>query len=105
MKKVVIKNLAGDQTHGAEMEDPTQWIADCEASGVWGDPADYTIEIHDVTFDHELDLCVKSRVAEYPDLGDFLNAFFDGGEPALAELQAKRLAVKAKYPKPIQGGN
>jgi hypothetical protein len=68
-------------------------------------PAEYTIEIHDVTFDYELDLCIKSRVAEYPNLGDFLNAFFDGGEPALAELQAKRLAVKAKYPKPIQGGN
>ena len=104
MKKVLVKNLDGVQTHGAEMDDPTQWIADCVESGVWGDPAEYTVEIVDITAEHELDLCIKSRIAEYPDLGEFLNAFFDGGEPALAELQAKRLAVKQKYPKPV-GGN
>ena len=38
MKKVIIKNLAGVQTNGAEMEDPTAWIADCIASNVWGQP-------------------------------------------------------------------
>lgn len=38
MKKVTIKNNAGVQTHGAEMLDPTQWIADCIASNAWGKP-------------------------------------------------------------------
>lgn len=38
MKKVIVKNLAGEQTNGAEMLDPTQWIADCVASNVWGLP-------------------------------------------------------------------
>lgn len=38
MKKVTIKNLAGVQTHGAQMEDPTAWIAECVASNAWGLP-------------------------------------------------------------------
>lgn len=38
MKKVTIKNLAGIQTHGAEMEDPTAWIAECVAANAWGKP-------------------------------------------------------------------
>ena len=38
MKKVIVKNLAGEQTHGATMLDPTQWIADCIASNAWGLP-------------------------------------------------------------------
>jgi hypothetical protein len=31
---------------------------------------------------------------------EFMNAYFDGGEAALTALQAKRLLVKQKYPKP-----
>lgn len=38
MKKVIVKNLAGIQTHGAEMLDPTAWIAECVASNAWGKP-------------------------------------------------------------------
>jgi hypothetical protein len=38
MKKVIIKNKQGIQTHGAEMIDPTQWIADCIAGNYWGLP-------------------------------------------------------------------
>ena len=38
MKKVIIKNLAGIQTHGADMEDPSAWIAECVASNAWGKP-------------------------------------------------------------------
>ena len=36
MKKVIVKNLAGVQTHGAELSDPTAWIAECVASNAWG---------------------------------------------------------------------
>ena len=63
-------------------------------------PAEYTIEIEDITAEHELAECIKKRKAEYPSAEEFLNAFFDGGDEAVAELQAKRLAIKAKYPKP-----
>ena len=120
MKKVIIKNLAGVQTHGAEMEDPTAWIAECVSSNVWGLPerpeldaegnptgntlpAEYTVEITDISAEYALAEVIKNRISEYPSAEEFLNAFFDGGEAALAELQAKRLLVKAKYPKPSQG--
>lgn len=38
MKKIIIKNLQGVQTHGAEMADPTEWINQCIALNVWGKP-------------------------------------------------------------------
>lgn len=62
--------------------------------------AEYTIEIEDITAQYELEQCIAKRIAEYPTAGDFLNAFFDGGQAALDALQVKRLAIKAKYPKP-----
>jgi hypothetical protein len=147
MKKVVIKNLNGVQIAGAEMLDPTDWIAQCVSVNCWGLPerwnpefidmqttplvsrydsadvietledvktidgqlistktvklrAQYTIDITDITYEYELDLCIQQRIAEYPQIGEFLNAFFDGGQAALEELHVKRLATKAKYPKP-----
>jgi hypothetical protein len=103
MKKVIIKNLDGVQTHGAEMEDPTAWVAECVASNAWGLPEEYTVEITDISAEYALAEVIKNRVSEYPSAEEFLNAFFDGGEVALAELQAKRLLVKAKYPKPSEG--
>ena len=38
MKKVIIKNKQGIQTHGSEMLDPTEWIANCVANNSWGLP-------------------------------------------------------------------
>lgn len=38
MKKVIVKNKNGLIGWGAEMLDPTQWIADCVASNAWGKP-------------------------------------------------------------------
>jgi hypothetical protein len=170
MKKVIINRKNGS-TAGSEMLDPTQWIADCVASNVWGQPervvddiegtydpadvleeidlivipainpmlvseavpavldeqgatvtpeipavyteaipavikkqvklkAEYTIEILDITEEYARQECIQKRKSEYPSPEEFMNAYFDGGEQAVAELQAKRLAVKAKYPKP-----
>lgn len=62
--------------------------------------AEYVIEIVDITQEHALKECIANRKAEYPTMEEFLNAYFDGGEVAVQELQAKRIAVKAKYPKP-----
>ena len=39
-----------------------------------------------------------SRKNEYPNLEDCIHALLDGGE-TLTELQAKRTAIKNKYPK------
>jgi hypothetical protein len=40
----------------------------------------------------------SKRVAEYPTIGDQLDALWKGGE-AQTEMLAKVMAVKAKYPK------
>lgn len=160
MKKVTIKNLEGIQTHGAEMLDPTAWIAECVATNVWGKPerwvlhkgepgaqaygdadvleesmeelspavdavlddqgqeitpaqpallqkkvklrAEYSVEIVDLDQDpqYQLEQAIAKRKAEYPSAEEFMNAFFDGGDEAIVALQAKRLEIKAKYPKP-----
>ena len=116
MKKIIIKNLVGVQTHGAQMADPTAWIAECVAGNYWGKPerpeldemgqptgqmlpAEYTVSIEDITAEHSLQQVIAARKAEYPSAEEFMNAFFDGGEEAIAALQAKRLEIKAKYPK------
>jgi hypothetical protein len=41
---------------------------------------------------------IAKRVAEYPSIGDQLDALWKGGDAA-AEMLAKVQAVKAKYPK------
>ncbi len=119
MKKVIIKNMAGVQTHGAEMEDPSAWIADCVANNYWGLPerpelneegaptgvmlpAEYTVEVVDISHEHALEQCIAARKAAYPSAEDFLNAYFDGGEQALEALRQLRLQVKAAHPKPVQ---
>ncbi len=61
--------------------------------------AEYTISIEDITEQHNLQQIIAKRKAEYPSAEEFMNAFFDGGDEALAALQAKRLEIKAKYPK------
>jgi hypothetical protein len=43
----------------------------------------------------------QQRAAEYPAIGDQLDALWKGGEAA-AEMLAKVQAVKAKYPKPTE---
>lgn len=115
----MIKNLAGVQTHGAQMEDPTVWIAECIASNAWGLPereeldergqptgvilpAEYTIEIEDISYEHELFQVLAKRKSLYPSPEEFLNAFFDGGEQALEELRQRRLVIKQNHPKPIK---
>lgn len=65
--------------------------------------AEYSVEIVDVSAEHELAECLAKRKAEYPSPEEFLNAWFDGGDAALEELKQKRLAVKAKHPKPVAG--
>jgi len=158
MKKVIIKNKLGVAGWGAEMADPTAWIAECVASDAWGKPerwvlhkdepvaeayddtdvleeklheltpaieavlddqgvevspavpavmqklvklrAEYTVIVEDITTQYELDQAIIKRKAEYPTAEEFMNAFFDGGDDAIASLQEKRLLIKQKYPKP-----
>lgn len=43
---------------------------------------------------------VRQRINNYPELGEFVDAWVKGDEAALEEYKRKCLEVKAKYPKP-----
>jgi hypothetical protein len=119
MKQVKIRSLKYPDPSinwDFQAEDPQPKIAELEAFGVLGFPerpeldemgqptgvilpAEYTVEIEDITSEYNLQQVIAARKAEYPSAEEFMNAFFDGGEEAIAALQAKRLEIKAKYPK------
>ena len=48
--------------------------------------------------DEDAEMLIVNRRREYPGILDCLHALLDGGD-TLTELQAKRTAVKNKYPK------
>jgi hypothetical protein len=63
-------------------KDGNKVTIDMSAVNAWVDPQAY----------------VAKRVAEYPTIGDQLDALWKGGD-AQTEMLAKVMAVKAKYPK------
>jgi len=91
-----------DQTQGQESE-LNIWLSGNLHKYQKGDVAEW----HDLesNYDYKLAECLEKRRQEYPQLGHFLNAFFDGGANAIEDLKQARLAIKAKYPKPEQGEN
>ena len=99
MKKLLIKfnNEIIDQTQGSDSE-LELWLAGNLHKYPQGSVAEY----HDISYEYELNQCLENRKAEYPDLGEFLNAHFDLNKD-FSDLELRRLAVKAKYPKPVKG--
>ena len=98
MKKLIIK--FADQIliqHTGPEADLLKWLE--EEKNKY--PIGAIVEIWDYSYEFELAECISKRVSEYPTPSDFLNAFFDGKDEALHDLELKRLAVKAKYPKPV----
>jgi len=71
-----------DDGAGAFDKDGNKVTIDMAAVNAWVDPKAY----------------VSKRVAEYPTIGDQLDALWKGGD-AQTEMLAKVMAVKAKYPK------
>ena len=101
MKKLLVKfnDEIIAQTQGTD-EDLALWLAGDSFKYPEGSIVEYIDLEQD--FDYKLAKCIEARVLEYPSFSQFLNAYFDGGSPALDELRAKRLEIKAKYPKPEQ---
>ena len=60
-------------------------------------PAQSTVTYSDITYYKLLEGCIGSRKEKYPTPEDFLNAWFDGG---IDDLELRRMAIKATYPKP-----
>ena len=71
-----------DDGTGAFDKDGNKVTIDMAAVNAWVDPKAY----------------VSKRQAEYPTIGDQLDALWKGGD-AQTEMLAKVMAVKAKYPK------
>ena len=71
-----------DDGTGAFDKDGNKVEINMAAVNAWADPEAY----------------IAKRVAEYPTIGDQLDALWKGGD-AQTEMLAKVMAVKAKYPK------
>lgn len=96
MKKVIVKNLAGTQTHGAMMEDPQLWIDNCVATGVWGELETYTVEIEDVTQQLEQDR-INRESQEYLGATDWMIIReLDSGIPCPVEVKQARAEARAR---------
>ena len=61
--------------------------------------ADIQAKMDELQADYDANEWKRNRQAEYPNHEDCIHALLDGGD-TLTELQAKRTAVKDKYPKP-----
>jgi len=60
--------------------------------------ADIEAKMIEVQAEYAAEEWKRNRQAEYPTLQDCIHALLDGGD-TLTELQAKRTAIKTKYPK------
>tara|TARA_Y100000114_G_C11613020_1_gene256001 strand:+ start:381 stop:680 length:300 start_codon:yes stop_codon:yes gene_type:complete len=55
-------------------------------------------KLDELQAEHDAEEWKRNRIAEYPSHQDCIHALLDGGD-TLTDLQAKRTAIKNKYPK------
>jgi len=60
--------------------------------------ADIKVKMDELQAEYDAEEWKRNRQAEYPSHRDCIHALLDGGD-TLTELQAKRTAIKNKYPK------
>jgi hypothetical protein len=77
-------NMRGDKLELAE---------GCDYKG----PLPSLIEAQRIVDSHAYE---QARVAEYPSIGDQLDAIWKGGDE-MEEMRARIMAVKDKYPRPV----
>ena len=63
------------------------------------DKAIIQTKIDELQAEYDAEEWKRNRQAEYPSHEDCIHALLDGGD-TLTDLQAKRTAIKNKYPKP-----
>jgi hypothetical protein len=61
--------------------------------------ADIEAKMVELQADYDAKQYQRDRISEYPNLQEAIHALLDGGD-TLTDLQAKRTAIKNKYPKP-----
>lgn len=137
MKKVIIKKQ-GIQTHGAEMQDPTEWINACIQNNCWGlpdrwvqdselsplsdeektnatetrevevmgemvteyfFPAEYSIEIEDITEEVEQQKANAEALAYLAETDWMMIRELENGKPMPEEVKIKRQEARDKVKK------
>ena len=113
MKKVTIKNQSGVAGWGAQLENPTAWIAECVAGNVWGLPerpeldemgqptgvilpAEYTVEIEDITAQVAQEAINAEALAYLASTDWMIIREVDSGVICPAEIKALRAEARAK---------
>ena len=84
-------NIIGDNIDTCEI----QWLDGTTPIS----KADIEAKMVEVQAEYDAEEWKRNRQAEYPSIQDCIHALLDGGD-TLTELQAKRTAIKNKYPKP-----
>ena len=85
MKKIIIKNLAGQKTHGAEMLDPTAWIAEGVANNWWGKPERWVPHKDEGGEYDEADVLEEVTVIDVPAVEPVLISEAIPGSPAVMD--------------------
>ena len=90
-------------------EDITKAISSVSEENDFGDviityefAAEYTIEIIDITAEHEDEMAILNRKREYPPIDEIVEALIEDNQAKILEIRAKREAVKLKYPKRVK---
>jgi hypothetical protein len=110
MKKVIIKDKDGIQKAGAEMLDPSQWIAECVVNNSWGKPERWVLhkdepmaEVYDESDVLEERLIQEESMPPRKEVklkSEYSIDIIDvSQEHALREVMAKRIA---EYPSPAE---
>ena len=97
--------VTGSPSNEAEYKENVKFVsgADENGSAIFKDTQDFTWEQvsakqSELQAEYDAEDWKRNRQAEYPSHEDCIHALLDGGD-TLSDLQAKRQAVKEKYPK------
>ena len=97
--------VTGSPSNEAEYKENVKFVsgADENGSAIFKDTQDFTwsevsAKQSELQAEYDAEDWKRNRQAEYPSHEDCIHALLDGGD-TLSDLQAKRQAVKEKYPK------
>lgn len=99
MKKVIIKNKEGQQTHGAEMLDPQAWIADGIAGNWWGKPERWVLHKDEPMAEgyDEADVLEERVVEDYPSIDAVMDDTGAIVQEAVPAKTHKEVKLRAEY--------
>lgn len=96
MKKIIIKDLNGDQINWVQTDNPQAIIDECIASGVWGLPEEYTIEIIDITAEVEQERINAEALKYLADTDWMIIREVDAGIACPADVKLARAEARAR---------